>query len=60
MLPKNGETLADVGMMVPTTTYSIELNKLIGDPYNYWGDDGDGQGDNGIDATGSLSLSITT
>ncbi|MBI0061782.1 hypothetical protein H3T83_11320, partial [Gilliamella sp. M0320] len=35
------------------------LSSLIGTPYNYWGDDdGDGQGVNGVTATGSLRLSI--
>ena len=59
-LPKDGQSFADIGMLIPTTTDSITLNDLIGAPYNYWGDDdGDGQGVNGITATGSLSVSIT-
>ncbi len=46
-------------MFVPTDTNFIELSSLIGPPYNYWGDDdGDGQGVNGVTATGSLRLSI--
>ncbi|OCG06404.1 hypothetical protein A9G15_10440 [Gilliamella apis] len=46
-------------MLVPTNTDSIALSSLIGTPYNYWGDDdGDGQGIDGITATGSLNLSI--
>ena len=46
-------------MLVPTNTHSIVLSSLIGTPYNYWGDDdGDGQGVNGVTATGSLNLSI--
>ena len=46
-------------MLVPTDTNSIALSSLIGTPYNYWGDDdGDGQGVNGVTATGSLNLSI--
>jgi len=58
-LPIAGQTFADIGMLVPPNTDSIALSSLIGPPYNYWGDDdGDGQGINGITATGSLSLSI--
>jgi len=38
-------------------TNSIALSSLIRAPYNYWGDD-DGDGVNGITATGSLNLSI--
>ena len=46
-------------MLVPRDTNSIALSSLIGTPYNYWGDDdGDGQGIDGITATGSLKLSI--
>ena len=46
-------------MLVPRNTNSIALSSLIGTPYNYWGDDdGDGQGVNGVTATGSLNLSI--
>ena len=59
VLPVAGQSFADIGMFVPTDTNFIELSSLIGPPYNYWGDDdGDGQGVNGITATGSLSLSI--
>ena len=59
-LPKDGQSFADIGMLIPTTTDSITLNDLIGAPNNYWGDDdGDGKGVNGITATGSLSVSIT-
>ncbi|OCG05998.1 hypothetical protein [Gilliamella apis] len=58
-LPVEGQSFADIGMLVPTDTNSIELSSLIGTPYNYWGDDdGDGQGVNGVTATGSLRLSI--
>ncbi|OCG10283.1 hypothetical protein A9G13_00655 [Gilliamella sp. wkB178] len=54
------QSFADIGMLVPTTTNSIALSALIGAPYNYWGDDdGDGQGVNGITATGNLSIAIT-
>ncbi|OCG08747.1 hypothetical protein A9G13_01415 [Gilliamella sp. wkB178] len=54
------QRFTDIGMLVPTNTNSIALNALIGAPYNYWGDDdGDGQGANGITASGDLSVSIT-
>ncbi|MBI0155198.1 hypothetical protein [Gilliamella sp. W8128] len=60
VLPVAGQSFADIGMLVPTDTNSIALSSLIGTPYNYWGDDdGDGQGIDGITATGSLNLSIT-
>ena len=59
VLPVAGQSFADIGMLVPTDVDSIDLRLLIGAPFNYWGDDdGDGQGVNGITATGSLSLSI--
>ena len=58
-LPVAGQSFADIGMLVPTDTDSIALSSLIGTPYNYWGDDdGDGQGIDGVTATGSLNLSI--
>ncbi|OCG03713.1 hypothetical protein A9G19_04815 [Gilliamella apis] len=58
-LPVAGQSFNDIGMLVPTDTDSIALNSLIGTPYNYWGDDdGDGQGVNGVTATGSLNVSI--
>ena len=58
-LPVVGQSSADIGMLVPTDTDSIALSSLIGTPYNYWGDDdGDGQGIDGVTATGSLNLSI--
>ena len=58
-LPVVGQSFADIGMLVPTDTNSIALSSLIGPPNNYWGDDdGDGQGIDGITATGSLKLSI--
>ncbi|OCF98307.1 hypothetical protein [Gilliamella apicola] len=59
VLPAVGQSFNDIGMLVPRNTDSIALSSLIGAPYNYWGDDdGDGQGVNGITATGSLKLSI--
>ncbi|OTQ80262.1 hypothetical protein [Gilliamella apis] len=59
VLPVAGQSFNDIGMLVPRDTDSIALSSLIGTPYNYWGDDdGDGQGVNGVTATGSLRLSI--
>ncbi|OCG07958.1 hypothetical protein A9G13_07075 [Gilliamella sp. wkB178] len=60
VLPEANQSFADIDMLVPPTTDSITLNALIGAPYNYWGDDdGDGQGANGVTASGNLSLRIT-
>ncbi|MCX8675983.1 hypothetical protein J3U16_11860, partial [Gilliamella sp. B3023] len=55
VLPSEGQSFADIGMFVPTDTNSVALSSLIGPPNNYWGDD---DGDSGVTATGSLSLSI--
>ena len=55
VLPVEGQSFADIGMFVPTDTNSVALSSLIGPPNNYWGDD---DGDSGVSATGSLSLSI--
>ena len=54
-LPVVGQSFADIRMFVPTDTNSVALSTLIGPPNNYWGDD---DGDSGVTATGSLSLSI--
>ena len=54
-LPVEGQSFADIRMFVPTDTNSVDLSTLIGPPNNYWGDD---DGDSGVTATGSLSLSI--
>ncbi|OCG08748.1 hypothetical protein A9G13_01420 [Gilliamella sp. wkB178] len=60
VLPEANQSFADIDMLVPTNTNSIALSALIGAPYNYWGDDdGDGQGTNGVTASGNLSVSIT-
>ncbi|MCX8642676.1 hypothetical protein J3U65_09475 [Gilliamella sp. B3791] len=59
VLPKENQSFIDIAMLVPPTADAIALNTLIGEPYNYWGDDdGDGQGTNGITATGNLSVRI--
>ncbi|MCX8678697.1 hypothetical protein J3U22_03675, partial [Gilliamella sp. B2865] len=55
VLPVVGQSFADIRMFVPTDTTSVDLSTLIGPPNNYWGDD---DGDSGVSATGSLSLSI--
>ncbi|OCL23924.1 hypothetical protein A9G07_03540 [Gilliamella sp. wkB72] len=55
VLPVAGQSFADIRMFVPTDTNSVALSSLIGPPNNYWGDD---DGDSGVTATGSLSLSI--
>ena len=55
VLPVAGQSFADIRMFVPTDTTSVALSSLIGPPNNYWGDD---DGDSGVTATGSLSLSI--
>ncbi|MCX8675973.1 hypothetical protein J3U16_11805, partial [Gilliamella sp. B3023] len=55
VLPVEGQSFADIRMFVPTDTNSVALSSLIGPPNNYWGDD---DGDSGVTATGSLSLSI--
>ncbi|OCG08779.1 hypothetical protein A9G13_01580 [Gilliamella sp. wkB178] len=60
VLPEVNQSFADIAMSIPTNTNSIALSALIGAPYNYWGDDdGDGQGTNGVTATGDLRVSIT-
>ena len=59
VLPVAGQSFEDIDMVVPKNADSIELSSLIGEPYNYWvDDDGDGQGIDGITATGSIKLSI--
>ncbi|MCX8738953.1 hypothetical protein J3U56_06430 [Gilliamella sp. B2824] len=60
VLPKENQSFIDIAMLVPPTADAIALNTLIGEPYNYWGDDdGDGQGTNGVTASGNLSVRIT-
>ncbi|OCF98299.1 hypothetical protein A9G08_08290 [Gilliamella sp. wkB195] len=54
-LPVAGQSFADISMLVPTNTNSVELSTLIGPPNNFWGDD---DGDANVTAIGTLSLSI--
>uniref|UniRef100_UPI0014289896 hypothetical protein n=1 Tax=Gilliamella bombi TaxID=1908521 RepID=UPI0014289896 len=57
-LPNVGDTLADIEMIVPPLSDSININDLV--TQGKWGDDdGDGQGTNGVTALGSISLAIT-
>ncbi|MCO6539297.1 MAG: hypothetical protein J6569_04085 [Gilliamella sp.] len=57
-LPNVGDTLADIEMIVPPLSVSININDLV--TQGKWGDDdGDGQGTNGVTALGSISLAIT-
>lgn len=67
-LPVAGQTMADILMVIPANTapasstnptQRILFNDLIKSPNNYWGDDdGDGQGTDGISATGSIAVTM--
>ncbi|MWN89180.1 hypothetical protein GQ597_00385 [Gilliamella sp. Pra-s65] len=57
-LPNIRNTLGDIGMVVPPSKNSINLNDLI-IPSNWGDDDGDGQGINGVTVTGSISVTFT-
>ncbi|OCG38782.1 hypothetical protein A9G31_01395 [Gilliamella sp. Gris1-4] len=57
MLPSGNYTFNDIHTVLPSGATSISLNSLISQ--GKWGDDdGDGQGTNGVTATGSISLAI--
>ena len=57
MLPSGNYTFNDIHTVLPSGTTSISLNSLISQ--GKWGDDdGDGQGRNGVTASGSISLTI--
>ncbi|MFQ0994744.1 hypothetical protein ACGH6Q_06925 [Gilliamella sp. BG2] len=57
-LPNIGDTLADIEMIVPPSSDSININDLV--TQGKWrDDDGDGQGASGVTALGSISLAIT-
>ncbi|MDF7666867.1 hypothetical protein PT273_03230 [Orbaceae bacterium ESL0727] len=59
VLPAAGQTLADIQMVVPSNQDGITLQNVIAAPHNYWGDDnGDGQGVNGITATGTIMVKL--
>ncbi|WP_143422008.1 hypothetical protein [Gilliamella bombi] len=56
VLPYAGSTLGDIDMVIPSSVNSVSLSDLV-TRYNYWGDDdGDGQGTNGVTASGSISV----
>ncbi|NUF26615.1 hypothetical protein [Gilliamella sp. ESL0254] len=58
-LPYVGNTLGHIDMIVPSSVSSVSLSDLI-TRYNYWrDDDGDGQGTNGVTASGNISVSFT-
>ncbi|MCO6553065.1 MAG: hypothetical protein J6563_08860 [Gilliamella sp.] len=57
MLPNGNFTFNDIHMVIPSGSSSTLLNSLISQ--GKWGDDdGDGQGVNGVRASGSISLII--
>ena len=57
-LPNVGDTLADIEMIVPPSSDSINIHDLV--TQGKWrDDDGDGQGASGVTALGSISLAIT-
>lgn len=59
-LPEKNQSFEDIVIsLLPPTETSIDVSTVLGAPYNYWGDDeGDGQGDNGIQASGNISVTI--
>ncbi|MWN05772.1 hypothetical protein [Gilliamella sp. Pas-s95] len=58
-LPYVGSNLSHIEMIVPSSTNSVSLSDLV-TRYNYWrDDDGDGQGGNGVTASGNISVSFT-
>ena len=56
-LPNVGDTLADIEMVVPPSSNSININDLVAQG-KWRDDDGDGQGAGGVTALGSISLAI--
>ena len=56
-LPNVEDTFADIEMIVPSSSNSININDLVAQG-KWRDDDGDGQGTNGVTATGSISLTI--
>ncbi|MWN04847.1 hypothetical protein [Gilliamella sp. Pas-s95] len=58
-LPYVGNTLSHIDMIVPSSVSSVSISDLV-TRYNYWrDDDGDGQGTNGVTASGNISVSFT-
>ncbi|MWN31155.1 MULTISPECIES: hypothetical protein [unclassified Gilliamella] len=57
-LPYVGSNLSHIAMIVPPSQSSITINDLVSQG-NWGDDDGDGQGTNGVTATGSISVSFT-
>ncbi|NUF27240.1 hypothetical protein [Gilliamella sp. ESL0254] len=57
-LPYVGSNLGHITMVVPSSQSSISMNDLVVQG-NWEDDDGDGQGANGVTATGSISVSFT-
>ncbi|MCO6553776.1 MAG: hypothetical protein J6572_02120 [Gilliamella sp.] len=57
-LPNAGDTLANIEMIVPSSSDSININDLV--TQGKWGDDdADGQGAHSVTATGNISVSFT-
>ncbi|WP_065574385.1 hypothetical protein [Gilliamella sp. GillExp13] len=57
-LPNAGDTLANIEMIVPSSSDSININDLV--TQGKWGDDdADGQGAHSVTATGNVSVSFT-
>ncbi|MWN32520.1 MULTISPECIES: hypothetical protein [unclassified Gilliamella] len=57
-MPYAGNKLGDITMAVPSDTNLIDIKDLV--DQGYWGDDdGDGQGTDGITATGSILVDFT-
>ncbi|MDF7666653.1 hypothetical protein PT273_02115 [Orbaceae bacterium ESL0727] len=58
-LPVAGQSVDDIEMFIPKQKVSVTLDELIRAPNSYWRDDNeDGQGTNGITATGTLTAQI--
>ncbi|SCC34992.1 hypothetical protein GA0061081_1251, partial [Gilliamella bombicola] len=54
----NGSTFNDIHMLVPSGANTVNLSNLI--TQGNWGDDdGDGQGANGVTASGNISVNFT-
>lgn len=57
-LPVEGQSFADIDMMVQAATNSVSIDSLV-KRYHYWkDDDGDGEGGNGVEIKGSITLRI--